>query len=46
MHLNPVRIQSLGGHEGRAGAQEYLASSGEEPSDELVRARVEMLNSY
>ena len=46
IHLNPVRMQSLGGHEGRADAQEYLASSGEEPSAELVRARVEMLNTY
>ena len=46
IHLNPVRIGRLGGHEGRSGADEQFVSMTEEPSDELVRARVQMLNSY
>jgi hypothetical protein len=46
IHLNPVRIQRLGGHEGRAGADERLGSPDQHASDELLRARVQMLNTY
>jgi putative transposase len=46
IHLNPVRIQRLGGHEARAGAEERLGSENEKNSSEVARARVEALNSY
>ena len=46
IHLNPVRIQRLGGHEGRSGADKRLGSATEQQSDELLKARVQMLNSY
>jgi putative transposase len=46
IHLNPVRIQRLGGHEGRAEAEERLGSESDETINELVRARVEALSSY
>lgn len=46
IHLNPVRIGRLGGHEHRSGADEQFVSLTEEPSDKIVRARVQMLNSY
>ena len=46
IHLNPVRIQRLGGHEGRSGVDKRLGSATEQPSDELLKARVQMLNSY
>jgi hypothetical protein len=44
IHLNPVRIQRLGGHEGRSGADERLGSVTEQQSDELFKARVQMLS--
>ena len=46
IHLNPVRIKRLGGHEARAGAEQRLGLAAEEVDKELVRARVEVLNSY
>ena len=46
IHLNPVRIQRLGGHEGRSGADHRPGSATEQQSDELLKARVQMLNSY
>src|ERR1700735_2922068 len=46
IHLNPVRIHRLGGHEGRSGADKRLGSATEQQSDELLKARVQMLNSY
>jgi len=36
----------LGGHEARAGAEQRLGPAAEEVDKELVRARVEVLNSY
>ena len=39
LHLNPVRIRRLGGHEGRTNAEPGLAS-------ELATARVEALRTY
>ena len=44
IHLNPVRIKRLGGHEARAGAEQRLGPAAEEVDKELVRARVEVLN--
>ena len=48
IHLNPVRITPLGGHEARSGAEKRLGSlgGGTGPSPELVKARVEALRSY
>jgi len=46
IHLNPMRIKRLGGHEARAGAEQRLGPVAEEVDKELVRARVEVLNSY
>jgi putative transposase len=48
IHLNPVRVKALGGHEARSGAEDRLdaGGSGTGPSRELVKARVEALNSY
>jgi len=46
IHLNPVRIKRLGGREARAGAEQRLGPAAEEVDKELVRARVEVLNSY
>jgi len=37
IHLNPVRVRGLGGHEGRA-------ESAKAPSPEVIKARVEALN--
>jgi hypothetical protein len=44
IHLNPVRIERLGGHEGRSGANKRLGSATEQQSDELLKARVQMLS--
>jgi hypothetical protein len=38
IHLNPVRVRRLGGHEGRAAAEESAA--------QFAQARVEALQSY
>ena len=46
IHLNPVRVRALGGHEARSGAESPLEVSGTGPSRELVKARVEALSSY
>jgi len=46
IHLNPVRVRALGGHEARSGAERQLEVSGTGPSRELVKARVEALSSY
>jgi putative transposase len=46
IHLNPVRVKVLGGHEARSGAEDQLEMSGTGPSRELIKARVEALNSY
>jgi REP element-mobilizing transposase RayT len=46
IHLNPVRVQKLGGHEVRVGAEERLGSPVADPSRELIKARVEMLTNY
>ena len=48
IHLNPVRVSALGGHEGRAGAkvQPGITGSGTAPNHELIKARVEALRSY
>ena len=46
IHLNPVRVRALGGHEARSGAEGQLEVSGTGPSRELVKARVEALSSY
>jgi len=48
IHLNPVRVSVLGGHEGRVGAGAQLAVGGSEtaPSRELIKARVEALRSH
>src|SRR6202140_3767800 len=46
IHLNPVRVRALGGHEARSGAEDQLEVSGTGPSRELVKARVEALGSY
>jgi len=45
IHLNPVRIKRLGGHEVRPGAEQRLGPAAEEVDKELVRARVAALNS-
>jgi REP element-mobilizing transposase RayT len=39
IHLNPVRIKRLGGHEARAGAVQRLGPAAEQVNKELVRAR-------
>jgi putative transposase len=44
IHLNPVRIENLGGHELRA--SESPDAVAEEPSLEVIKERVEMLTSY
>jgi putative transposase len=46
IHLNPVRVRALGGHEARPGAGDQLEGSGKGPGRELVKARVEALSSY
>jgi putative transposase len=48
IHLNPVRVKALGGHEARPGAEDRLGAGGTEtgPSRELAKARVEALSSY
>jgi putative transposase len=48
IHLNPVRVKALGGHEARSGAEDRLGAGGADtgPSRELVKARVEALSSY
>jgi putative transposase len=46
IHLNPVRVKALGGHEGRSGTADQAENSVTGPSRELVKARVEALNSY
>jgi REP element-mobilizing transposase RayT len=46
IHLNPVRVKALGGHEARSGAGDQVEISGTSPSRELVKARVEALSSY
>ena len=48
IHLNPVRVKALGGHEARSGAEDRLGAggAGTDPSHELVKARVEALSSY
>ena len=46
IHLNPVRIKRLGGHEARAGAEQRLGPAAGKVDKELVRARVAELNSY
>jgi putative transposase len=46
IHLNPVRVKPLGGHEGRAGAEERLELSDTGPSMELVKARINALSNY
>jgi len=48
IHLNPVRIKALGGHEARSGAEDQLGGgeAGTGPSRELVKARIEALSSY
>jgi putative transposase len=46
IHLNPVRVKALGGHEARPGAEDQPEARGLGPSRELVKARVEALNSY
>jgi putative transposase len=46
IHLNPVRVKALGGHEGRSGAAEQVEIKVTGPSRELVKARVEALRSY
>ena len=46
IHLNPVRVKALGGHEGRLGAADQVEMNATGPSRELVKARVEALSSY
>jgi putative transposase len=46
IHLNPVRVKPLGGHEARLGAEDRLGPSATDPSNELLKARVEALGSY
>jgi len=46
IHLNPVRVKYLGGHEGRAGAEERLGPTDTGPGMELVKARIEALSGY
>ena len=48
IHLNPVRVKALGGHEARSGAEDQLGAggAGPGPSRELVKARVAALTSY
>jgi len=48
IHLNPVRVKGLGGHEVRAGAPERLKVDAEnlEPDLMLLKARVEVLRTY
>src|SRR5258708_28292157 len=48
IHLNPVRVKALGGHEARSGAEDRLGAggAGTGPRRELVKARVEALSSY
>jgi putative transposase len=46
MHLNPVRVRALGGHEARSSAERQPEISETGPSRELVKARVEALSSY
>jgi hypothetical protein len=48
IHLNPVRLKALAGHEARSGAEDRLdaRAAGTGPSRELIKARVEALSSY
>jgi putative transposase len=48
IHLNPVRVKELGGHEARSGAKDGFDAGGAStsPSRELVKARVETLSRY
>jgi REP-associated tyrosine transposase len=46
IHLNPVRVQALGGHEARSGAEDRLGAAGTGPSHELAKGRVEALSGY
>jgi REP element-mobilizing transposase RayT len=48
IHLNPIRVKALGGHEARSGAEDQLdaGGAGAGPSRELVKARVEALSRY
>jgi REP-associated tyrosine transposase len=48
IHLNPVRLKALGGHEARSGAEDRSGAgeAGTSPNRELVKARVEALSSY
>jgi putative transposase len=46
IHLDPVRIEALGGHEARSGAEDRLGADRTRPSRELAKARVEVLSSY
>jgi putative transposase len=48
IHLNPVRVKALGGHEARSEAEDGLGAGGDGtgPSRELVKARVDALSSY
>jgi hypothetical protein len=48
IHLNPVRLKALGGHETRSSAEDQLgaAGTGPGPSRELVEARVTALSNY
>jgi putative transposase len=48
IHLNPVRVKALGGHEARPGAEDRLGpgGTGTGPSRELAEARVQALSSY
>jgi putative transposase len=48
IHLNPVRVKALGGHEARPGAEDRLGTgeTSTGPSREVVKARVEALSSY
>jgi hypothetical protein len=48
IHLNPVRVKALGGHEARSGAEDQLGAggAGPGPSRKLVKARVAALTRY
>jgi putative transposase len=46
IHLNPVRVKHLGGHEGRLGAEERLGPANTGPGLELIKAQVEALSNY
>jgi REP element-mobilizing transposase RayT len=46
IHLNPVRVKALGGHEARSGTGDRLGADRASPSRELAKARAEALSSY